>query len=120
MTIWLHGRSRAVQLNFLNAIDAEQVFQNPDTFNVNNFSPSAIKGRSEHHFRPFGHGCKGCVGTPLAWLEMKEHTWATNVAFKSAPSIFAAPASMLLVVIMRLVLEHFRYMSEYGFDVRIM
>ena len=55
-------------------------------FENNQVSPEA--------FRPFGHGRKGCVGRPLAWLEMKVLMVAFFRHFAIANDNTASLASM--------------------------
>ncbi|XP_060066274.1 cytochrome P450 3A4-like [Ylistrum balloti] len=56
----------------INAIHRDpEVWEKPDVFNPERFSASERAKHDPMDFLPFGHGPRGCIGTRLAYIELK-------------------------------------------------
>ena len=59
-----------------------EVWENPEEFNPDNFSPEAKQNRSPYSYLPFGAGPRQCMGMRLALLEIKQGLFKILQRFK--------------------------------------
>lgn len=50
---------------------SEKLWENPNDFNPDRFSPENVKNRPKHWFLPFGSGPRMCIGNHFAMMEMQ-------------------------------------------------